>query len=549
MPKEKEKQKKKPKNYYDVIIIGGGISGLTSAALFGRFGISSCVFEMNENTGGYLAGFDRKGFKFDTAIHWLNDCNRTGLVTKVFRIIGNDFPEAKTQKKIRRFVDEKSDYLMTNNPDLLKEELINKIPEDKKGIKKFFSDAKRISKSFDNYINLGRSTETMNLYRKAIFGLKMLKFALPFIPHLKYTGSKGVIKGLNKYSGNKEFQNLFGSEPDLLSCLVPVAWAYSNNFQKTPSGGSREYPFWLKKYAEKFGNEIFLKSKVTEVLVENNTVNGVNVLMNNETVSVNCKYVIAACDAETLLNKMLPSDLVSEKKKENLSNAELYSSAFTVSVALNCPAENLGFGEENIFFFNSKVNHEDLTGGDAYKSGLHISAPSVKDKSLVPEGCGTLNLFIPAEIHNHNFWACEKDGEGNFIRTEKYRCLKKEFAEILINRTAERFAPDLKKHILFYDAATPMTYLRYTGNKNGTMMGQKPSKENILKKTASYKTPVKNLLQSGHWADLGGGVLIAVKSALNTTLMVLKKENKRKFKLLAGYIDGEKGIESINLKL
>ncbi len=528
-----------PESYYDVVIIGGGISGLTSAALLSKAGLSCCVFEMNDNAGGYLAGFNRKGFKFDTAIHWLNDCHPEGLVSRIFKIIDSDIPEAGKQTEIRRFINETSEYLLTNNPEKLKKQLIKKYPEEERGINKFFRDAKRISTSFNNYVNLGRSLETRNIFGKFFYGLKMLKFAFSFIPHIKYSGNKGVTKGLNKYSKNREFQDIFGAEQDLLSCLVPVAWAYSDNFQKTPKGGSRVYPQWLADKTIKYGGAVFLKSKVTRIGLENKIVSSVKVLIDNKLVDVKCKYVVAACDAETLYNKLLPPTSVSLKKKENLKAAELYSSALTVSVALDCPAEDLGFGEENIFLFDASVNREDLSGGDAHKSGIHVSAASVRDKSLAPAGKGTVSLFIPAWINNNDFWKCEKDETGNFIRTDAYYQLKNEYAEILINRVQEKICPNLKEHILFYDVSTPITYLRYTGNKNGTMMGQRPGKNNIKNKVASYKTPIKNLYQSGHWADLGGGIPIAVKSAMNTSLMILKNENKTVFKLFADYIDGK----------
>ncbi|HZZ75284.1 MAG TPA: FAD-dependent oxidoreductase, partial [Puia sp.] len=60
------------KDYYDVIVIGAGIGGLTAAALLSRAGLSVCVLEKEPRVGGYLAGFRRKHFVFDTAIHWLN---------------------------------------------------------------------------------------------------------------------------------------------------------------------------------------------------------------------------------------------------------------------------------------------------------------------------------------------------------------------------------------------------------------------------------------------------------------------------------------------
>ena len=77
------------------------------------------------------------------------------------------------------------------------------------------------------------------------------------------------------------------------------------------------------------------------------------------------------------------------------------------------------------------------------------------------------------------------------------------------------------------------------------MMAQKPGKENYQGKVASYITPVKNLFLSGHWADLGGGIPIAIKSSINTTLLVLQQEDKKRFKLLARYMDGKIGVEEL----
>ena len=74
-------------------------------------------------------------------------------------------------------------------------------------------------------------------------------------------------------------------------------------------------------------------------------------------------------------------------------------------------------------------------------------------------------------------------------------------------------------------------------------MGQKPGKENYKAKVASYITPVENLFLSGHWSELGGGVPIAVKSAINTSLIVVQKENKKVFQVLAKYMDGKINLE------
>jgi phytoene dehydrogenase-like protein len=533
------------KEKYDVIIIGGGISGLTSSALFSKAGISCCVLEMDNRPGGYLAGFRRYDYRFDSAIHWLNNCGPDGLVTKIFKIIGKDFPKAKEQKKIRRFVSDEFDYLVTNNPDELKEQWIKEFPEDKEGIIRFFEAAKKIARSFDDHTNLSRTIETMNIFEMTIHGLKMLKFILPFIPHVRYSGNEGLKKGLNKYFKAKKLHQLFCTEPDLLSCLVPIAWAYSKDFQTPPTGGSQVYPEWLMHVTQDLGNQVFFKCKVLEVLTKNNTAVGVKFDHRGTVHEIQAKYVVAACDVETLYEKMLPVTAVPKKMKDKLKGAKLYASAITVSIALDCPAEELGFGEEIIFLADPNLPREEYEKGNPETSGIHILASTTRDKSLAPENCGTLTIFIPAFFEQNNFWGCEMDENGNLVRGEKYKEIKQQYADILIRRVEEKFAPELSKHIVYCDVATPITHWRYTGNRGGTMMGAKPGEENMKAGIAHYKTPVKNLLLSGHWADLGGGIPLAIKSSLNTTLMVLKKENKKAFHKLAQYMDGKISIDEL----
>ncbi|MBL1281251.1 MAG: NAD(P)/FAD-dependent oxidoreductase [Fluviicola sp.] len=534
-----------PKKEYDVVIIGGGISGLTSAALFAKAGLSCCLLEMDSRPGGYIAGFRRNDFRFDSAIHWLNYCGEEGLVTKVFKIIGKDYPRCEQQHRIRRFVSDDFDYLVTDNPDELKEQWIKEFPHEKKGLLKFFKDAKKIAKSFDDYSNLSRTMNTMNWVESAVYGLKMLNFAIPFIPHLKYTGNEGVKKGLNRYFTDEKLHRVFCSEPDLLSCLIPISWAYSKNFQLPPTGGSQSFPEWLLYAIEKMNGDVFFKSKVIEVIVENETAKGVKFDHRGTIHEVKSKYVIAASDAETLFEKLLPESAVPLKIKAKLKTAPMYASAITVALGLDCPAEELGLGEEIVFLANPDVEREELGQGDPYKSGIHVLASSVRDKTLALPEHGTLTLLIPAWMDENNTWECEIDEKGNYIRGVKYNELKQKYADILIDRVEEKLIPNLRKHILYCDIATPITHLRYTGNKNGTMMAHKPGKENYKAKVASYKTPVKNLFLSGHWADLGGGIPIAVKSSINTTLMVLQKENKAAFRLYSKYMDGKIPVESL----
>jgi prolycopene isomerase len=534
------------RNYdYDLAIIGGGISGLTAGALAGKLGLKCCLLEKESHTGGYLSGFSKNGFHFDTAIHWLNQFNQNEMVGRIFSLIGSDSPEIQVLNKIHRFKGENYDYTLSNNPDELKQKLITDYPHESKGIVKFFRVAKGMGKGTLAYSKLFRTHESMNFFENLIFKIKLLRFYFPLIKYIFYSG-EGVTKGLNKFFKDKNLHKLYSSEKDLLSCLFPIAWAYHDGYQIPEKGGARVFIHWLKYVNEFFGNDIILNAEVKKLHIENNSCKYINYSNNGDILSVKSKYVISAHDIETLYTRLLPPNIISNKLKEKLQNAVLYSSAFTVNIALNCTTESLGINEELISITKENIQRNDHDSGDPYISDISVIAPSSRDKSLTPEGKGLLTLYIPAYIEYKNYWGTERNENGDFVRGETYNQLKHEVAEILIQRVEKELNIKLKPNILFYDISTPITYYRYTGNKNGTMMGARYGKQNMQAKIAHHQTKVKNLIIGGQWADLGGGVPIAVKSAANAVLLTLKKENKKAFELLANYMDGKISVEKFN---
>ena len=72
----------------DAVVIGSGIAGLTAAAILPKAGLDIVVFEAQPRPGGYLSGFERKDFIFDTAIQWLNQCQPGGFVYRLFDYLG-----------------------------------------------------------------------------------------------------------------------------------------------------------------------------------------------------------------------------------------------------------------------------------------------------------------------------------------------------------------------------------------------------------------------------------------------------------------------------
>ncbi len=533
-------------NKYDVVIIGGGISGLTLGALLGKFGFKCCIVEKEPHPGGYLAGFKRKGFFFDTAIHWLNQFNQEGIAHRCFSFIDADYPKPVPLKKIQRYQTDDFNILVNDNIDDVKAGFLSYFPDEEKGINKFFSHVQELAEASHKLANFARSAQTMTPADKAMFYTRALPAVFPLLKHLKYTGNKGVKKGLDKYFKNKAIKDIFSSESDLLSCLFPLAWAKNKDYYSTPRGGSIAFVKWLTDVNNKQGNTLMLNTEVVSISTNKNRATGVIINQNGSNKPISSKYVIIASDLISAYRKLLPAGIIPERKINLIENAVQYKSGFSVSVALDCPAENLGFDEALTLLFKNNLKRYKHEEADPLHSKLNVLSPSVRDKTVCPPDKGIVSIYMNAGFEKYNFWQTTTDEKGNRIKGEAYHQLKEEIAKKMIERVDKEINAEFSKHILFYEIATPITYHRYTGNHKGSIMGAKPGKENMKNKVASYFTPVKNLLVGGQWAELGGGVPITSKAAMNATLIVLKQENKKMFRQFANYFDGKKSLQELN---
>lgn len=526
----------------DVVVIGAGMGGLTGAALLAKAGLRVCVLEKADYPGGYLAGFRRKGFTFDTAIHWLNQCGPQGAVRRVLSIVGEGAPVTPTLKRIRRYRGDSFDYLLTDDPDLLRDQLARDFPEQAAGMHQFFAAAKKLGVAFASFADHMRIPETMTLLEKAGHGLGMASFGLQhFLKYLRWSTEDGF----DRLFHAPFLSRMFCSEERLVSCITPVGWAYTSDYQAAPLGGSQELPGFLVRAITAWGGRVISRARVDAIHVENKRATGVSVTHGTRHQSqhtIRAKYVLAACDSATVYEHMLPPKTIDPGLIAKLRDADIGDSHLTVFLGLDAPAERLGFNDELTMLTRDDVSRQDHNGGDPERSAITVLAASARDPSLAPEGKGTLRLSVSARLAYGDRW---RTREG-LTRGPEYEAFKRGYAEVLIDRVARALSPRLREHVEVCEIATPITHLRYTGNRDGSIVGTKPSSANVKSGVAHYLTPVQNLIFSGQWAELGGGVPIAVKAGTNAALLVLRRERKDAFANLADALDGKRAVDALD---
>lgn len=522
----------------DVVVIGAGIGGLTNGALLAKAGMDVCVVEMADRPGGYLMGFEREGFVFDTSTQWLNECSPGGMVRDVLDMLGRGAPEMPRLNALRRYKSNSFDYVLTSNPDALRDELAEEFPEDKSGIYGFFALAKRIGLMLKQLSKHQRSHLTMGWPEKS---LRAFKTAIPALTMARYSRFD-TEAALSRYFSNDRVREIFCTGESILSCLVPIGWAYASDYQRPPDGGGKMLPLWLCDVLDRWDTPVYLSSRIDEIILEGEEVAGVRVVRKgteSEPQEIGCKYVVAACDLVSLFENALPRGVVGRAKIDKLQSADLYDSMFAINLGLDIDPAEWGLGEEIVFIPEKRSQRGEGNSSGPHEAAITVLAPSVRDPSLAPAGKGTLSIQSMANIRWGDYWKTE----AGMKRGTEYREFKEQFAAVLIDRVQRTLIPGLRDHIELCDIATPITHWRYTANLHGSIMGARPTTQNFRKGVASYFTPVKNLLVGGQWAECGGGVPLAVRAGVNSALLILKETRPEAFRLFSEVIDKKRDPE------
>ena len=102
------------------------------------------------------------------------------------------------------------------------------------------------------------------------------------------------------------------------------------------------------------------------------------------------------------------------------------------------------------------------------------------------------------QMRESNKWLYEKE--------------KNDIAEFFIELVEKYLIPDLRKHIVIKDVATPATFARYSGSPTGSNYDMAPFPDNFGKNRLSMITPVKNLFQpkfsNGIWPSMQAGLQV-----------------------------------------
>ncbi len=78
----------------EIIVVGAGIAGLTSAAILSKYGFSVTLIESHKQSGGCAGTFKRKGYIFDVGATQVAGIEEGGIHSRIFKFLQIKSPQA-----------------------------------------------------------------------------------------------------------------------------------------------------------------------------------------------------------------------------------------------------------------------------------------------------------------------------------------------------------------------------------------------------------------------------------------------------------------------
>jgi prolycopene isomerase len=144
---------------------------------------------------------------------------------------------------------------------------------------------------------------------------------------------------------------------------------------------------------------------------------------------------------------------------------------------------------------------------------LHIVMPAALKSHVEAVGAPSAKIIMPAPYAP--FARAREEGESVYAE------LKERLAQRLIER-AGAYIPSLQGAIEFHEAATPLTFEKWTGNRFGAIYGLEPVPDQFGPWRWPNAGPLKGLYFAGHYSRPAHGIVGACYSGRFAANAVLR---------------------------
>jgi phytoene dehydrogenase-like protein len=489
-----------------IIIIGGGLSGLATGCYGQMNDYKTQIFEMHDKAGGVCTAWKRKGYTIDGAMNWLGGTSPKTKFYKFWEELGatKDWNIFNHERFMINEDQEGKAFTVYCDADRFEQYLLELAPEDRAVIREFTKGIRDFSRMD---MPMAKPKELYSWFDK-IKSVKMLPMLMLMKKWLKISVGDFCKRFKNPYL-RQSLTSAFGGDQ---WPMMMIFWILGFQQAKTAGyvmGGALELVRLLEERYRALGGEIHFKARVDKILVENDKAVGIKLADGTEH-RADC--VVSAADGRTTIFDMLEGKYFDDMIKNRYDNPKLFSPLVYIGLGLAGRFEEIPPSVAGLSF---PLETPITIAGKEYRR-LNVLTYSY-DPSLAPEGKTVLKVQFDTD---YDYWEkLYKDPEG-------YKAEKEKIADLVVSLLDKRF-PGLASKVEMRDVATPMTWVRYTGNWRGSYEGWMFNTESFTSSMSKTLPGLDNFYMAGQWVNPGGGMPTAAMSGNHTIQLICKKDGKK----------------------
>ena len=413
---------KDTKSEYDVIVIGSGLAGLTSANMLARCGHSVLLLEQHYNLGGLATWFKRKGSHiFDVSLHGFP----VGMIKTCRKYWTPEIADSIVQLKGIRLDNPQFSLTTTYDSDdfkrIMQEQF--KIP----------------GETIADFVSTLRS---MNFYDEQTMTTRELfeKF---------FPGREDIIRMIME-------PITYANGSTLDDPAITYGIVFSNFLNKgvyTFQGGTDKIIGMMRAELIKNGVDIKTNCLVEKIRVEDKKAAGV--IASGK--MIKSKAVVSNGNLLSTIHKLVGDETFSESFIEEAQKVRLNNSSCQIYIGIR-KGERIDYIGDLIFTSEAeKFDSEELRSRNTTSRTYSIYYPNIRPGSDMYSVVASTNA-------NYDDWA--------YLSEEEYRASKEGLIQSTLN-ALEKYIPGIRDKVDYVDAATPKTFEKYTLHVCGASFGTK----------------------------------------------------------------------------
>jgi all-trans-retinol 13,14-reductase len=479
-------------NDFDVIVIGSGMGGMTTATALSRLDYKVLLLEQAQTIGGLTHAFSRNGFTWDVGLHY---CGLFGQNQPAGKILGwlsggaIGFQSVGTVYDTLHFPD-RFDITVARPAAAYKMELKDRFPDNAAEIDAYF-EALQSAVAAMHMVAAERSmpepfSSAHRWWNESKIQRWCARTTSEVIADIVSDAKLAAVLSAQWGTyGGKPTQASFGVHATIMSHYLDGA-GY-------PVGGAAAIAKGLVPVIEATGGSARPGAPVNAILIEDGKAVGVRTTSGEE---FQAPVIVSAAGAGETVKRLLPEEIGAQEWAREISTFKPSVCHFEVYLGFEADIARHGATRSNHWFHESWDTDAAIWSAatDASLPMAFVSFPSLKDPTHDPGSSKkhTGQMMVLAD------WSAVADfaDGGADERPAEWAAFKQDVEAKLMAFFTEKF-PALAPLIVYHELGTPLATALFTGHEKGGFYGVETTPRRVLSEALKARTPVPGLYLTG----------------------------------------------------